>query len=537
MTLQRVRSDFEGIDIAFTFSFGRYVPDQGTSYVEVDQGYNSGETMAQRVHMGRGPWEYDAPMYHDFEQSSTSYDNCSVDKWFDTSATKGLRSPVSGSDKENRSVQEEVTSKVSTSAPGMRKALGNVTNTIQMMDPVVGREKTLSKAKVVSSAVVRKAETVRCTPKVAPPPSVPVEKETRVVDKDVKEKVVETTARRPVTRSQKKQASLTVPKSPRLLSRLRSDLHRKVVKSSEELELEEIERKRMAIQSRKARKNPAEKRKDAGIERPAKKTRIAIQHDTSLANVAGSFCVGKAIDSGSSKTRKKSSRPKLTMPKSPNFATTRRARPPRFKSTEELELEMIAKIKFKARPMNKSVISRVAPPKSGPKQGKSLTVPEPFSFATDKRAKQSSTHRQADSSSVKPFVFGGGPVTRSKAKHIVTVGTRKKESHKPVAVDPAPVLKEGDVPEKLPMEPQKTAQPQKSTQVMPVVRPVTRGSLLRGGAMRVVRKDDDVFESPPEEDRIADDKRVEESIEKDDVNIATIEYEESATFTNPLFRP
>lgn len=407
-----------------------------------------------------------------------------------------------------------------------------------MMDPVVGKEKTLSKAKVVSSAVVRKAETVRCTHKVAPPPRVPVEKETRVVDKDVKGNVVETT-RRPVTRSQKKQASLTVPKSPKLLSRLRSDLHRKVVKSSEELELEEIERKRMAIQSRKRRKNPAEKRKDAVIEqRPAKKTRNAIQHDTSLANVAGSFCVGKAIDDGSSKTRKKSSRPKLTMPKSPNFATTRRARPPRFKSTEELELEMIAKIKFKARPMSKSVVSRVAPPKSGPKQGKSLTVPEPFSFATDKRAKQS-IHRQADSSSVKPFVFGGGPVTRSKAKHIVTLGTRKKESQMPLVVEPAPVLKEGYVPEKLPMEPQKTTQPQRSTQPMPVVRPVTRGSLLRGGAMRVVRKDEDVFESPPEEDRIVheDDDRVEESIEKDDVNIAKIEYEESATFTNPLFRP
>ena len=488
--------------------------------------------------MGRGPWEYDAPMYHDFEQSSTSYGNCSVDKWFDTSATKGLRSPVSGSDKENRGVQEEVTSKVSTSASGTRKALGNVTNTIQMMDPVAGKEKTLSRAKVVSSAVVRKAETVRCTPKVAPPPSVPKEQETRVVDTDVKEKVVETTSRRPVTRSQKKQASLTVPKSPKLLSRLRSDLHRKVVKSSEELELEEIERKRMAMKRRKGRKNPAEERKDAGIEqRPAKKTRSAIQHDTSLANVAGSFCVGKTIYSESSKTRKKSSRPKLTMPKSPNFATNRRARPPRFKSTEELELEMIAKIKFKARPMNKSVISRAAPPKSGPKQAKSLTVPEPFSFATDKRAKQSSTHRQADSSSLKPFVFGGGPVTRSKAKHIVTLGTRKKESHKPVVVDPAPVLKEEGVPEKLPMEPQKPAQPQKPTQAMPVVRPVTRGSLLRGGAMRVVRKDDDVFESPPEEDRNADDKSVEESIEKDDVSIAKIEYEESATFTNPLFRP
>ncbi|XP_024545603.1 protein TPX2 [Selaginella moellendorffii] len=47
---------------------------------------------------------------------------------------------------------------------------------------------------------------------------------------------------------------------------------------------------------------------------------------------------------------------KLTVPKEPELETSHRARPPRVKSTAELEEEMLAKIpKFKARPMNKKI--------------------------------------------------------------------------------------------------------------------------------------------------------------------------------------
>lgn len=490
--------------------------------------------MAQRVHLGRGAWEYDAPMYHDFEQSSPSYENCSVDKWFDTSATKGLRSPVSGGDKENDGTVQEVSSKAGKPATGTRKALGNVTNTIQMVDPV------FTKAKVVKNAVATSAKTVQSEQKGNARPAA-LKKQVLVMEKKVHknhDQSVET-AHRPVTRSQKKQSSLTVPKSPKLLSSLRSGMHRKVIKSSEELELEEIERQRMEIQSKKGKKKHIGKRKDTVLdERPAKRTRNAENKDNSLTREARSFTVGKSVvntnEANTKASRKRSSRPKLTMPKSPNFATTRRARPPRFKSTEELELEMIAKVKFKAKPLNKRMISKESTDKSVHMQKKAFTVPEPFSFATDKRLKQPSTQRHVVPP--KPFVFGDGPVTRSKAKHVITTGTRKKEPQTtvPYIVNPKPQCEEKPVKvvSLAKTEPSKAAQPE------PVIRPVTRGSLLKGGAMRVVRKDEDVFDSPVGEISLAsEERRIEENIENEEGSCTKIEYKPLSTFDNPLFRP
>lgn len=484
--------------------------------------------MAQRVKLGRGPWEYDAPMYHDFEQSSPSYENCSVDKWFDTSATKGLRSPVSGVNKENDGTVEEVTSKSSKPATMARKALGNVTNTIQMTDPVIGKAKTVTKA---SAAVhVPRIETVQTEP---PKPG-PIRRErARVIEKDATnsrdevEKVC-----RPVTRSQRKQSTLTVPKSPMLLSRLRSDMHRKVVKSSEELEMEEIEKKRVEIMSRKGKKKPSEKRKgsdmDATRTKRIRTTRKSLQHDTSLQHVAGSFNVGKPLNNSTKCSRNKTSRPRLTMPKSPNFATTRRARPPRFKSSEELELELISKVKFKAKPLNKRMMSTQSAPKLAPKQKKAVTVPEPFSFATDKRANQSSSNRQEASSFSKPFIFGAGPVTRSKSKNIVTIGARKNESNLSVSQDKNPVSVPRSKSEELP----KLDLIASTKESIPRARPATRGSLLKGGAMRVVRKDDEVAESSVEQQIV-----VNSSVEKDATSIATTGDNEVSTFNNPLFRP
>eukprot|EP00889_Picochlorum_renovo_P000454 jgi/Picre1/27484/NNA_000451.t1 len=71
---------------------------------------------------------------------SPSYGACSVDEWFDTSATKGLMSPVSGGgspDGDDSEGQKGV-EKESDVTSKERKVLGNVTNTIKVVDPVVG---------------------------------------------------------------------------------------------------------------------------------------------------------------------------------------------------------------------------------------------------------------------------------------------------------------------------------------------------------------------------------------------------------------
>lgn len=486
--------------------------------------------MAHRVQLGRDPWEYDAPMYHDFEQSSPAYGECSVDKWFDTSATKGLRSPVSGTDKENDDTIQEATSKSGKPASTKRRVLGNVTNAINVIDPVVNtkrhvpveeRKRTTHKTSNLKAAQTPgqgKAQTsfsvqqeMRC---------LEIKKSTTESTQKIESDALQSTqARKPVTRSQRKASSLTVPKSPMLRSRLRSGMHKKVVKSSEELEMEEIERKRIEIQARKQKRKNVEQNAGASLDSSSKRLKAgkALKHDTSLQNPVGSFTVGKSISKNRtmSTSRGKSWRPKLTRPKSPNFATTRRARPPRYKSTEDLELEKIAKVKFKAKPVKENVLKSRQAFGSGSKQQKNITVPEPFSFATDKRTKQPHDS-EIDRPTLKPFVFGEGPITRSKAKQVVTTGAKKREPYATLAQSITSVQEANPKSETLP-------------DFRPKIRPATRGSLLKGGAMRIVRENKEVPESPITHQAFNEPQET--------CDVVTEDCNETITFDNPLYKP
>ncbi|KAJ7548867.1 hypothetical protein O6H91_07G031300 [Diphasiastrum complanatum] len=81
---------------------------------------------------------------------------------------------------------------------------------------------------------------------------------------------------------------------------------------------------------------------------------------------------------------------KLTTPLEPEFETSHRARPPKVKSTAELEAEMLAKIpKFKARPVNKKILEGPCLPVL-PKKTPQLPQFQEFHLRTMERALQHS---------------------------------------------------------------------------------------------------------------------------------------------------
>ena len=449
----------------------------------------------------REPWQYDAPMYHDFEQESPSYGRCSVDKWFDTSATKGLQSPVSGRDGDDGDVKDDVSSKVYDDGlenkrvgkkvvddgPGKRTrrvALGNLTNTFTMAEPVVPQAapREMIKKKVEEEQVV--VEETMTKKVVEQGPVKETDNAEQVVY--VVEKARKVVPPAPKTRSQTKKKqkitsvqNLTVPKSPMLLSRIRSTSHRKVVKSSEELEMEEIERKRKEVAKLKQK---SAKRENAGMiesltsnNNAGGAKRKKTHHDVLLKDKVGGFSIGTS--GPVTRSQNKPWNPKLTCPKSPNFATNRRARPPRFKSSEEIELERISK----AAKSIKATLTRA--------KTNALTIPEPFSFETEKRATGSRIRSNTSDVGLKPFIFGEGPVTRSKSKHVVhmtRVGPEKKKTK------PVPTVQEQkrmSSPKALPLSKTNDNDVKPVKSCLTRTRPVTRGSLLKGGAMRVVRKE------------------------------------------------
>ncbi|CAH9139541.1 unnamed protein product [Cuscuta epithymum] len=76
----------------------------------------------------------------------------------------------------------------------------------------------------------------------------------------------------------------------------------------------------------------------------------------------------------------------LTAPKSPILQTLMRARPPKIKSSEEIEIEEIEKLpKFKARPLNKKIFESKGDVGIFCHTKRQATVPQEFHFATDER--------------------------------------------------------------------------------------------------------------------------------------------------------
>ncbi|KAK9075100.1 hypothetical protein SSX86_003419 [Deinandra increscens subsp. villosa] len=79
-------------------------------------------------------------------------------------------------------------------------------------------------------------------------------------------------------------------------------------------------------------------------------------------------------------------RPHLTTPKTPPLQTLLRARPPKIKSTEELEREELEKApKFKARPLNKKIFESKGDLGLFCNKKRQVTIPEEFHFAVDER--------------------------------------------------------------------------------------------------------------------------------------------------------
>ncbi|XP_058095802.1 protein TPX2 [Magnolia sinica] len=77
---------------------------------------------------------------------------------------------------------------------------------------------------------------------------------------------------------------------------------------------------------------------------------------------------------------------KLTEPKPPRLETLLRARPPKIKTSQELELEELEKMpKFKARPLNKKIFESRGDLGVFCNTKRQLTIPQEFHFATDER--------------------------------------------------------------------------------------------------------------------------------------------------------
>ncbi|XP_016514027.1 protein TPX2-like [Nicotiana tabacum] len=78
--------------------------------------------------------------------------------------------------------------------------------------------------------------------------------------------------------------------------------------------------------------------------------------------------------------------PHITAPKSPVLITALRARPPKIKSTEELEKDELEKApNFKARPLNRKIFESKGALGVFCNTRKQVTVPQEFHFATDER--------------------------------------------------------------------------------------------------------------------------------------------------------
>ena len=404
---------------------------------------------------------------------------------FDTSATRGLRSPsASGSGKAHEKEREKEREVTSTEQRQARSALAEITNAavpseilkdVSMAPAVVHKPVTRSQSAAPHAGTGPKAPRQRGPQRPSKPPHVG--------------------------------RQLTVPKSPMLLSRLRSD-GRMRVKSTEEMELERIEKERQSLAAKYKRKQAQEGL--GGDENVRSNKRLKAAGINALSVKGGGFTVGaETADAGVRRSTRSSTRakggagawkPKLTVPQSPAFATNGRVRAPRYKSSEELQLEEIAKVRLaKGGHGKKAAATAVSKPLSKSRIAP-LTIPEPFNFATAACGAKSTTAarsafaaragtrsaklvKSATAQPTQPTVFVEGPITRSRA-HVVE--TKKRDKSRPaLAVNggaQAAATHVAGTNERTSKGMKMNARP----------RQATRGpSMLRGGAMRIVRTEAD----------------------------------------------
>ncbi|XP_030546298.1 protein TPX2 isoform X8 [Rhodamnia argentea] len=108
-----------------------------------------------------------------------------------------------------------------------------------------------------------------------------------------------------------------------------------------------------------------------------------------LASRTSSVCSSSANKAGKEDRKNHQWKFHLTEPKTPLLQTSLRARPPRVKSSFELEQEELEKVpKFKARPLNKKIFESKGNMGMFCNTKRHLTQPQEFHFATDERFPQ-----------------------------------------------------------------------------------------------------------------------------------------------------
>lgn len=410
-------------------------------------------------------WEFDAPRFYDFGSGSPQ-GGAAADAWFDTDATKGLASPDApaesqqGQDKQgtkgakqDKSMQEKGGEPSAAAggtngggkagkAAGSRPALAPLTNT--MMAPMAVAAAVQPASKAPAAQPTRAMAPRKPGPAAAP---VPVQDQaapstsqpdaagagSSVLGQQQEQQQQEGRARASSrTASHQQRHRTTVPASPHLRVRLRSCGHE--TKTTEQLELERLEAEKQEAAQFRRRNAEAVKAVLAPPLPPAvhsakpltepvavelRTSKRQRQHAMETRSMAGSDASeGQPVARPKPKRTEAVGQPAgLTVPKSPQFATKKRVRPPRFKPREVVEEEeMAAMPKFKARPFDKDALlaqGKAGVPWVAPRPP---TAPEPFHLTTDQRAEV-----HGGSSDAKPFVFKaeggeGGRVTRSRAK-------------------------------------------------------------------------------------------------------------------------
>lgn len=195
--------------------------------------------------------------------------------------------------------------------------------------------------------------------------------------------------------SQPFQSKLTAPKEPDLVTARRIRTIR--VKSTAELEeemLAKIPKFKARPLNKKILESPSLPLPPKSIpqlpvfqEFNLKTMERAMQHS------AAASAVSSSIDSNGTmekKQHKSAFGSGLTEPRMPHLETALRARPPKVKSSEELEKEEMEKVpKFKAKPLNKKIFSSRGDLGVFRHFKRQVTVPEEFHFKTDERCHHS----------------------------------------------------------------------------------------------------------------------------------------------------
>ncbi|PRW18368.1 TPX2-like isoform X2 [Chlorella sorokiniana] len=422
-------------------------------------------------------FEYDAPRFYDFDEGSPA--GAPADGWFDTEGPKGLATPPrpaaaepppaqapAGGAAENSGQQGEAGAKGGKGKGAeWRRALASISNTKAQQQQQAQQQQAQQQAATAKPAAKQGTKRRAAAEPAAGSGGAAAAAAAAGTGSRPTSAAASAAAKQ---RHQATGAQADGSSSPRLHSLMR--LHHGGQKTSEQLELERVEREKAEAAALR-RKNAAAVKavlapppppvahstkpltEPVGVELcTSKRHRMHGMETRSMASPFKSAAEqiaafegrvptkarlgdkGKAVAAAADQQQQQQQQQGrghhavLTVPHSPRFATKQRVRPPRFKPREVVEAEeMAAMPKFKARPVNKRILQDRSGQLGLPHvETKAPTVPEPFALKTDQRAAEHSggPHSSAAGSGSTGaggvFVFGaqgdnGGRVTRSRA--------------------------------------------------------------------------------------------------------------------------